>query len=282
LVNQPLWGNVTGIPTSQNPDTPEGLETRLSVRIHRIPSELPHSTEPELGKLRRTRTDSDRASALELLWGLPTSREVLWSQNLTSLSALQEWNCEYYRGLNITFFMVSARGSTMVFIGGVRQCCGWRLGVWGPLVRPGGHASWSDSQVSSLHSLWALGTLSTASVGHVDKTIFVNAPTHSWPAKVMWPTGHSLARLSSCFVPRHFLISYFLWLCLILDIIKICMYFDPYDTFFVIRCSWNGRSTNLVELVIINTYFLYLEWNVDMLMVNICILWPPIVGPNFA
>jgi hypothetical protein len=40
-----------GIPTSQNPDTPEGFESRFSVRIRRIPAELPHSTELELGKL---------------------------------------------------------------------------------------------------------------------------------------------------------------------------------------------------------------------------------------
>jgi hypothetical protein len=56
-----------GILTSQNPDTPEGLESRLFVRIHRILAELSRSTELELGKLRRTRTDSGRASMLELL-----------------------------------------------------------------------------------------------------------------------------------------------------------------------------------------------------------------------
>jgi hypothetical protein len=32
-----------GILTSQNPNTPEGLESQLSVRIHRILAELPHS-----------------------------------------------------------------------------------------------------------------------------------------------------------------------------------------------------------------------------------------------
>jgi hypothetical protein len=77
LINHPLWGNVTGILTSLNPDTPEGLEGRLSVRIHRILTELPHSTELELKKLCRTRTDSGRASTLELLQELLTSREVL-------------------------------------------------------------------------------------------------------------------------------------------------------------------------------------------------------------
>jgi hypothetical protein len=52
---------------SQNPDTPEGLESRFSVGILRIPTELPHSTELELGKLRSTQTDSGRALALKLL-----------------------------------------------------------------------------------------------------------------------------------------------------------------------------------------------------------------------
>jgi hypothetical protein len=66
-----------GLRTSQNPDTPEGLESWLSVEIRRIPAELPHSTELELGKLDRTQTDSSRASILELLRGLPTSWEVL-------------------------------------------------------------------------------------------------------------------------------------------------------------------------------------------------------------
>jgi hypothetical protein len=49
----------------------------LSIEIHRIPVELPHSTELELREHHRTQTDSGRASALELLRGLPTSQEVL-------------------------------------------------------------------------------------------------------------------------------------------------------------------------------------------------------------
>jgi hypothetical protein len=55
------------IPTSRNPDTLEGLETQLSIGSRRILAELPHSTEPELGKLHQTRTDSSRASMFELL-----------------------------------------------------------------------------------------------------------------------------------------------------------------------------------------------------------------------
>jgi hypothetical protein len=36
-----------GIPTSWNPDTPKGLEQRLSVGIHRILVEFPHSRKLE-------------------------------------------------------------------------------------------------------------------------------------------------------------------------------------------------------------------------------------------
>jgi hypothetical protein len=53
-----------------------------------------------------------------------------------------------------------------------------------------------------------LGTLSVTSTGHVDKMVFRIAPTHGRVAKVMWPANHTLARLSPCFVPHHFLMSY--------------------------------------------------------------------------
>jgi hypothetical protein len=177
--------------------------------------------------------DSGRASMLELLLLLPTSREVLWPSEprLSLYSRKIEFGSPLGGGLNLTFFTLSARGSTVVFIRGVRRCSGRWLGVWGPLVRLTSHATWPGSQVSSLHHLWALDTLSTASAGHVDKMVFRNARTHGRPAKVMWPTGHTLARLSPCFVPRHFLMLYFLWLCIILDIMKICMDFGPYGAF---------------------------------------------------
>jgi hypothetical protein len=86
---------------------------------------------------------------------------------------------------------------------------GQRLGAWGPLVRLAGHATWSGSKVSSLHHLWAFDTLSTASNGYVDKTVFGNAPTHGHPAKLMWLAGQTLAQLSPSFVPHHFLMSYY-------------------------------------------------------------------------
>jgi hypothetical protein len=50
LANHPFRGNVVGIPTRRKPDTPEGLKSWLSVGIRRVPVELPHSTELELGR----------------------------------------------------------------------------------------------------------------------------------------------------------------------------------------------------------------------------------------
>jgi hypothetical protein len=69
----------------------------------------------------------------------------------------------------------------MVFIGGVGRCCGRRLAMWCPLVSPADHATWPGDQVSSLYYLWALDTLSTASVGHVDKIVFLIVPTNGQP-----------------------------------------------------------------------------------------------------
>jgi hypothetical protein len=40
------------------------------------------------------------------------------------------------------------------------------------------------------------------------KTSFGNVPTHGWLAKVLWLGGYTLAQLSLCFVPHHFLVSY--------------------------------------------------------------------------
>jgi hypothetical protein len=114
-------------------------------------------------------------------------------------------------------------------------------------------------QVSSLHRLWALDTLSIASAGHVEKMVFGNAPTHGRPAEVMWPAGHTLARLSPCFVPCYFLVSYYLRLCLILDMMKICMDFGPYGTFPSSDVLEMVDQQNLWNSLVIHTYLLYLE-----------------------
>jgi hypothetical protein len=258
LVNHPLWGNVVGIPTSQNPNTPEGLEDRLSVRIHRILAVLPHSTEPELGKLHRNRTDSDRASTLELLQGLPTSQEVLrLSEPHLSLSALQEWTWEHHSEPNLTLFTLSTRGSTMVFIEGVRRCCGQRLGcgahfIGQPTMRLG-------TTFPPCTAFPTLDTPLTDLLRHVVKTVFGNVPTHGRRAKVIWPTSHTLARLSLCFVPHHPLVSYCLSLCLILDIMRICMDFGPYGAFPSSDVPEMVDQQNSWNWLVIRTYFYILN-----------------------
>jgi hypothetical protein len=56
-------------------------------------------------------------------------------------------------------------------------------------------------------------------------------PAPDRPAKEVGPTDPTLAQLGPGFVPHHPLVSYSLWLCLTLEILKICMDFDPYDAF---------------------------------------------------
>jgi hypothetical protein len=114
-------------------------------------------------------------------------------------------------------------------------------------------------RVSSLDHLWALDTLSTASARHVDKTVFGNAPTHGRPAKVMWPAGHTFARLSPCFVPHHFLMSNCLQLYLILDIMKTCLHFCPYGAFSSSDVPKMVDRQNSWNSLVISTYLRYHE-----------------------
>jgi hypothetical protein len=65
----------------------------------------------------------------------------------------------------------------------------------------------------------------------VYETVFENTPNPGRPAKEVGSAGPTLAPLGPCFMSRHPLVSYCLWLCLILDIMKICMDFGPYDAF---------------------------------------------------
>jgi hypothetical protein len=270
LVNHPLWGNVVGIPTSQNPDTPEGLESQLSVRIHRIPSEFLHLTELEFGKLLWTQMDFGRASTLELLRGPPTSWEVLRpSEPRLSPSTLQQWTWQHYRGLNLTFFTLSARGSTGVFMGGVGgdlaedwACEAHLLGQ--PTMILGQVATFSRSTTVS-----TLDTPLTNLLWHVVKTVFGNTPGHGWS------TSPTLGRLGPCLVSHRPLVSYCLWTPLVLDIIKICMDFGPYGAFPSSNVPVMVYQQNSWNSLVISTYLLYLEWNLCMLVINICILWPP-------
>jgi hypothetical protein len=71
-------------------------------------------------------------------------------------------------------------------------------------VRPtgqAGHAPWPSGHVSSLHRLWALDTMSTASAAHIDKKFFVNVPTHGRPATPWLGCARALCHvISSCHI----------------------------------------------------------------------------------
>jgi hypothetical protein len=133
LANHSLWGNVMGIPTSWDPDTPEGLESWLSVGIRIIPAELPHSAKLELRKLCRTQMDSGRAFTLELVQGLLTSQEVLRPSEprLSLYSTKIEFGSPFRGGLNLTLFTPYAGRSAGVFIRGLSQCFGQKWGSGG-------------------------------------------------------------------------------------------------------------------------------------------------------
>jgi hypothetical protein len=91
LVNHQLWGNVAGIPTSRNPNTPEGLNSWLSIDIHRISVKVPQSTEVELKnsvESERIPVELPRSIYSEDSWQTGKSSSP---QNLTSLSTLQAW-----------------------------------------------------------------------------------------------------------------------------------------------------------------------------------------------
>jgi hypothetical protein len=150
-----------------------------------------------------------------------------------------------------------------------------KVALGGPLVRPTGKLGWPGSQVPWPHQVWALDTPCTDLPWHVDKAEFENVPTPGRLAKEVGPAGPSLARLGLSFVPHHPLMSYSLWLCLILDILKICMDFGPYGAFPSSNVPEMLDQQNMWNSLVISTYLLYLEWNIGMLMVNICILQPP-------
>jgi hypothetical protein len=250
IANHPLLGNVMGILTSWDPDTPEGLESQLSVRIRRIMAELPHSTELDLRKLCWTRMDSSRASMLELLWGLPISQEFLRpsERRLSLYSTKIEFGSPLEGGINLTFFTPSVRRSTWVFTGVLSQCFGWKWGL-GATCQVG-----RPARVAGRPCFMAAPTLGIGH--HMHRPSLTRWQSGIWIGANTWPTDQGggpgrphFGRLGPGFMPHHPLMSYSLWLCLILDILKICMDFWYIWCFSVIWCSWKGRSTKLVELV---------------------------------
>jgi hypothetical protein len=85
------------------------------------------------------------------------------------------------------------------------------------------------------------------------------APTPGRPPKEVGLADPTLARLGPGFVPRHRLMSYYLRLCLILDILKICLDFGLYDAFPSSDVPEMVNQQNSWNSLVISTYLLYLE-----------------------
>jgi hypothetical protein len=100
-------------------------------------------------------------------------------------------------------------------------------------------------------------------------------PIPSQPVKEVGSVGPTLVHLGPGFVPCHPLVSYYLWLCLILDILKICIDFGSYDAFPSSDVPEMINQQNSWNSLVISTYLLYPEWNLGILVVDKCILWPP-------
>jgi hypothetical protein len=155
----------------------------------------------------------------------------------------KEWTWEHYRKLNLTFFRPSAGRSTGVFIGGLSRCFGWKWGSEGPLVRPArpparvaGHPSF---MVASTLGIWY--PVHRPSLTRWQSGIWKGANT--WSAGPHFGSvGPGLCATSSPHVIFSMTMPYFRH-------IEDMNVFWSIWCFSVIRCSWNGRSTKLVELV---------------------------------
>jgi hypothetical protein len=81
-----------------------------------------------------------------------------------------------------------------------------------------------------------------------------------------------MGRLHPGFLPRHLPVLYYLRLPLVLDIMKICLDFGPYDAFSSSDVPEIVDQQNSWNSLVIGTYLLHLALNIGMLAVNICIL----------
>jgi hypothetical protein len=137
----------------------------------------------------------------------------------------------------------------MVLIGGVWRWCGRRLGAWAPLDRTAGHATWSGDQVSSLHRLSHIGYSSY-------QLTLTRGENGFWKCANTWPAGQGdvVGRPHLGSVEPVLYATSFSRV-----ILSVAMpYFGHNEDmhefwsiwcFSIIRCSCNGRSTKLMELV---------------------------------
>jgi hypothetical protein len=154
--------------------------------------------------------DSGRAFMLELLRGLPTSREVLWSSepHLSLYSTKIEFGSPL-GGAKPNFLHTFCQGEHY----GIYRS---KAVLWMKIghVRPTCQAGWPCNLVGWPSFLLAppLG------IGYIEHHLFWTRRQNGfWKYANTWPAsqgdmaaGHTLARLSPCFVPHHFLVSYFL------------------------------------------------------------------------
>jgi hypothetical protein len=113
----------------------------------------------------------------------------------------------------------------------------------------------------------SLDTLLADLSWHVLNTDFKKTPNCGRLAgQGVGPAGTTLGQLGPGFLLRHLLVSYYLRLPLVLDIMKICMNFGPYDVFLSFDIPEMVDQQNSWNSLIIGTYLLYLVWNVVMLL----------------
>jgi hypothetical protein len=74
-----------------------------------------------------------------------------------------------------------------------------------------------------------------------------------------WPASLTLAQLGPSFVPNDPLMSYYRLLPLVLDIMKICMEFGPYDAFPSSDVPEMVNQQNSWNSLVMSTYLLYPE-----------------------
>jgi hypothetical protein len=94
---------------------------------------------------------------------------------------------------------------------------------------------------------------------HALKMSFAKTPNPGRLTKGVGPASPTLARLGPGFVPHHPLMSYCQCLPLVLDIMKICMDFDPYDAFPSSDVPEMLNQQNSWNSLVIITYLLYVE-----------------------
>jgi hypothetical protein len=129
-----------------------------------------------------------------------------------------------------------------VLIGGLCRCFGWKWGPGGPLVRPADQIGWTGGQVSWLHRLWVLDTAAPTFLDTLAKwNLKGRQHLAGRPAPIWLGWARAFAKSS----PH--VIFYVTMPCF--GHIEDMHRFWSIWCFSIIGCSWNGRSTKLVELI---------------------------------